>query len=199
MSQRKRRTTLLNNSLVPPGYHLVDYISANDNAYITTNIHLNSESCVCADVLFRGAGNTYGCYSGSTAKDNLCLYAGSTASAYVRWDGSIQRVFNPTAEVRYKIKHSYQGFYVDGVLYGTPFSDGSHNHFECSAPFRVGNLSNSNADKFKGRIYRVYVIDDGRITIDLRPCYDEVNEVYGLYDVVGQHFYESESSNFQHN
>ena len=199
--EQRRRILLMNNNrlILPTGYNFCDYIIGNSNAFITTNIYLSSESIVYSDLSFKSAGNVYGRYSGSNANDNFCFYGGSsTASGYVRWDGSLQRVFIPTTNQRYKIEHSYKGFYVDGVLYGQPFSDGTHQHFDCSAPFRVGHLSNSSADKFNGTIYRVMVVDDGQVILDLRPCtYEDNNTViFGLYDIVGKQFYRSEATNF---
>ena len=182
---------------LPSGYTECSYVRSNANAWFATNLYLTSKSEVIADLQFEGsAGNVYGCYTGSNASDNFCLYAGSASSdAYIRWDGHLYRAFRPTSGTRYKIRHSWNGFVVDGTAETNPFTDNPDSVFTCANPFYVGNLANSSAAKLKGRIYRLTVKTNGGVVMDLVPCQNSSN-VCGLYDVIGRTFYQSQGTAF---
>lgn len=179
---------------LPSGYARCNYVRSNVNAYFTTGLYLNSESVVVADLQFENAGgNTYGCFSGTNASDNFCLYAGSSSSdAYVRYNGEVARVFRPTSGTRYKLIHSKDGFFVDGTQVAQAFSAAT---FTCSNPFCVGTLSGSSSAKLKGRVYRLTVTENGGVKMDLIPCQNS-NSVYGLYDLIGGTFYQSAGTAF---
>ena len=179
---------------LPTGYTEVNYVRSNANAYFTTGLYLTSESEVTADIQFEGSGgNTYGCFSGTSASDNFCLYAGSSSSdAYVRYDGEVERVFRPTSGTRYKLRHNKNGFWVDGTQLAQAFTAAS---FTCSNPFCVGTLSGSTSAKLKGRVYRLTVKTSGNVVMDLVPAQNS-SSVYGLYDVIGQTFYTSAGTAF---
>lgn len=179
---------------LPAGYIECEYVRSNANAWFETPIHMTSESEVIADLQFEGsAGNVYGCYSGSAAKDNLCLYGGSASSnGYIRYNGEVERAFKPTAGTRYVISHSKNGFFANGVQQCGAFSEAT---FTCASPFLVGQLSGSSSAKYKGRIYRITVKTDGITVLDLVPCRNSSN-VYGMYDVVGRAFYQSAGTAF---
>ena len=178
---------------LPSGYTAANYVRSNANAYFTTGLYLNSESEVSADIQFENAGgNTYGCFSGTNANDNFCLYAGSASSdAYIRYNGEVARVFRPTSGTRYKIIHNKNGFWVDGSRIAQAFSEAE---FTCSNPFCVGTLSGSTSAKLKGRIYRLTVRNNGAVAMDLVPA--QYSGTYGLYDVIGRQFYMSAGSAF---
>lgn len=179
---------------LPTGYTAANYVRSNANAYFTTGLYLNSESEVSADIQFENAGgNTYGCFSGTNAGDNFCLYAGSSSSdAYIRYNGEVARVFRPTSGTRYKIIHNKNGFWVDGSRIAQAFSEAE---FTCSNPFCVGTLSGSTSAKLKGRIYRLTVRKNGAVVMDLVPAQNS-GSVYGLYDVIGRQFYTSAGTAF---
>ena len=178
---------------LPTGYTECSYVRGNANAYFETNLYLTNDSEVICDVQYEGsAGNTYGCYTSSSANDNFCLYGGaSSGDAYIRYNGELLRAFRATSGTRYKLKHNAGGFWVNGTNVGT-FNTAT---FTCTAPFVVGNLSNSTAAKLKGRIYRLTVKESGQTVMDMVPCTNS-NSVYGLYDVVGRQFYASSGTAF---
>lgn len=179
---------------LPTGYTAANYVRSNANAYFTTGLYLTSESEVTADMQFENAGgNTYGCFSGTNAGDNFCLYAGSASSdAYVRYNGEVARVFRPTSGTRYKLRHNKNGFWVDGTQLAQAYSEAE---FTCSNPFCVGTLSGSTSAKLKGRVYRLTVRTNGAVVMDLVPAQNSSN-VYGLYDTIGQMFYTSAGTAF---
>lgn len=179
---------------LPSGYTEVNYVRGNANAWFETDLYMTSDSEVIADIQFEGsAGNTYGCYSGSSASNNFCLYAGSpSTSAYIRYNGEVERAFTAVNGTRYKTIHNKNGFWANGVQYAEAFSE---NTFTCTEHFMVGQLSGSTSAKFKGRIYRLTVKDKGQTVMDLIPCKNG-SDVYGMYDVVGRHFYASAGTAF---
>lgn len=182
--------TLIWQSILPAGYTAAEYISASGRQYIVTDIYLNSNSKVTADLYFTGtSGNVYGCYSGSSATDNFCYYGGSNSvKGYLRFDGDLVREFAPSRNTRYLIEHDANGFAVNGSIEAT-FED---NTFTCSNPFYICNLANSSAAKFTGRIYRL-TITEGQTTIaDFIPAQNP-NSIFGLYDLIGKQFYASET------
>lgn len=179
---------------LPSGYTEANYVRGNANAWFETELYMTSEGEVIADLQYEGSsGNTYGCYSGSAATNNFCLYAGSpSSSAYIRYNGEVVRAFTPANGTRYKIIHNKNGFWANGTQYANAFSTAT---FTCTEHFMVGQLSGSTSAKFKGRIYRITVKDNGQTVMDLVPCKNSSN-VYGLYDVVGRHFYDSDGTAF---
>ncbi|MBP5727492.1 MAG: hypothetical protein J6Y48_10515 [Clostridia bacterium] len=178
---------------LPSGYTGCEYVRGNANAWFSTGLYMTSEGEVIADLQYEGsAGNTYGCYTGSSASDNFCLYAGSSSNGYIRYNGQLARAFTPSSGTRYKIIHNKDGFWANGTQQAQAFTAST---FTCSSPFMVGQLSGSTSAKFKGRIYRLTVKENGVVVMDLVPAKNS-SDVYGLYDVIGRQFYVSEGTDF---
>lgn len=179
---------------LPSGYTRANYVRGNANAHFATSLYLNQDCEVIAVIQFEGsAGNTYGCFSGTSASDNFCLYAGATASdAYIRYNGQVVKAFKATNGTRYKLIHNRNGFWANGAKLADAFTAST---FTCSNPFCVGTLSGSTSAKLKGRIYSIVVKEGSATRMALIPAKNS-SDVYGLYDAVGRQFYSSEGTAF---
>jgi hypothetical protein len=134
------------------------------------------------------SGNVYGCYTGGSADDNFCLYAGSaSANAYIRYNGQLVRGFKATNGTIYNLEHGPDGFFSNGDLV-TSFNVAT---FECSAPMYIFMLPNSSSAKVTARCYGLTVYRYGDQLCNFIPARNELTGEVGFYESVGGVFYEN--------
>lgn len=174
---------------VPAYITPLSYIRGSGSQYITTEINLRSTDVVKSRWRFENsAGNVYGCFSGSSANDNFCLYAGSASTnAYIRYNGQVVRDFKAANGTIYNLEHGPDGFFANGDQV-TSFNAAT---FECSAPMYIFMLPNSSSAKVTARCYGLTVYRGGEQVCNFIPARNELTGEVGFYESVQGVFYEN--------
>lgn len=178
---------------VPAGYDELEYVQASNSQYFfVTGFKLSNLDEVEAVIAWNNAaGNTFGCFSSSSATDNFCLYAGSSSSdAYIRYDGELKRSFRPTSGTKYKIVQNADGFFANDTTIAT-FAPAT---FTCANDFGVCQLTGSSSAKFTGKLYDIKVRRGAALRMHLIPAKRLSDNKVGMYDAVGGNFYTSASN-----
>lgn len=174
---------------LPPGFTPLQYIHGNGHACINTELHLTDEDSVKARVKITGTSNIFGCYTGTSARDNFSFYSAATSSGkiYARVDGQLDSSGSCVPNIEIDIFMDKTGAWVNDVQ-KAEFEDVEP--FTASAPFYVGGLPNSTTSKIIGDIYALEV--PGKF--DGIPVQRDEDGICGLYDYVGCRFLSSMTS-----
>lgn len=166
----------------------LSYIRGSGSQYITTGIYLRSTDVVKSRWRFENsAGCVYGCFSGSSANDNFCLYAGSASTnAYIRYNGQVVRDFKAANGTIYNIEYGPDGFTAGST--SVTFTAAT---FTCSAPMYIFMLPNSSSPKVTARCYGLTVYRDGEQLCNFIPARNELTGEVGMWESVGGVFYEN--------
>lgn len=177
---------------VPIGYTKLDYVTANGNQHVETNITVTSADNVQCKVSFTGSsGNVFGSYISTSATNNYSFYGGSaSADGYIRYGNQIVRSFRPTANTVYEINMGASGFTANGNSYAT-FNSAT---FTCGTGFWLCMLPNSSAASFKGKFYGLKITNSNGVVADFVPAQRDSDNKKGIYDRVGHTFYLSDGS-----
>lgn len=174
----------------------VEYIGSEGTSFIVcSGFNLTSDDVVTTRIKYYGtSGNTYGCFSGSSATDNFCLYSGTYSTSnnsYIRFDGESVRAFRPRNGTTYNIEHSQDGFVANGTTYAT-FAPST---FVCSSELHVFSLPNSSSAKIHADMMFFSVRRGGLYVIDFIPV--RIGQVGYMFDrVSGTLFGNSGTDNF---
>ena len=171
---------------VPAYITPLSYIAGSGTQYITTSIYLRSTDVIKTKWRFQNsAGNVYGCFSGSDASNNFCLYGGSASNnAYLRYDGQLVRAFKPTSGTIYNIEHGPDGFKA-----GTVNESFTAATFTCTAPMYIFMLPNSSSAKVTARCYGLRVYRDGALAYNFIPARNELTSAVGMWEAVNGVWY----------
>ena len=171
---------------VPAYITPLSYIRGSGTQYITTEINLRSTDVIKSRWRFENsAGNVYGCFSGSSANDNFCLYAGSASTnAYIRYNGQVVRDFKAANDTIYDLEHGPDGFTAGST--SVTFTAAT---FTCSAPMYIFMLPNSSSAKVKARCYGLRIYRDGALAYNFIPARNELTSEVGLFEAVNGVWY----------
>lgn len=184
-----------NNSLVPFGYQQLEYIESTGDSYFNTNCYFNPEIDSCK-VDFQGTDTqNNGMILANSSAPYFWLYyyrAGSRITIYAE-NGSGQENTGssvPQDLIRHVVEYKNKNYYVDGNKYGSLTKTYTKNTAGTLWLFSYGG----NNYVFKGKIYYVSIVRNGKNERIFIPAKRNSDSVVGMYDLIYNTFYPSESS-----
>lgn len=206
---------------LPDGYIRLDYIETNvdSGSWIDTGVNTYTYNDKVLKYNFKGmatgyrvsGGNNYlwGCLDSSKRSGNVALKGTTAAGASLYIGGSSNEArhcsLNPTANTPFEVyveANSNDDSSVKGNINGTVFGTTTWGMVASQMPNNTIYLGHCNGTTtgsskgFKGRIYYFSIgTTDGEFIREMIPCINP-DGLVGMYDVIGQSFYNSISNAF---
>ena len=176
---------------LPKGYTQIEYIQTQGYSYINTNIIPNQDTQVIMDV-----------YLNPTQADTPIFGARTSynANAYSVWynvsnfysDYNTEYLFVPgTVSGRCLLNKNKNQANLNGLNFNFNYTN-----FSAPNPMLIGTTYNAGSPYSPGMVGKIYyckIYSNGILIRDYVPCKNSEN-IYGLYDKVGNQFYKSESN-----
>ncbi len=179
-------------SPIPAQYEVVDYIQSSGTQYIDTGLYPNQDYGAVVSFKYIAQGFVFGAEL-NWANKSFDLIPSPDGVTYV-YDGSTSfryyGTMNTTSLYTCDLKGRVGKLYKDEALiyeYTDPFT----RSFTSSYKLVLFALNRGGSIRENGKI-KMYACDIYENDVVLRsfvPVFDTINQVYGLYDVVGQQFY----------
>ena len=182
---------------LPSEYQEVEYIQANNNAYIKTGFlitngikfkYVISLSTINEQYLLGAVKRT-----SPIKRSHLACYNNGGYQFNLGAKEDIWTNFNPVVNTKYTIEASTKSgnnyINIDGVSYGT----GTYVYTLSSLECYVGAVNGLDINKkIRGNIYLCEIYDgDFNLVRNLIPCYRKSDNKTGMYDLVNDTFYTS--------
>ena len=186
-------------SPIPAQYEVVDYIQSSGSQYIDTGLYPNQDYGAVVSFKYIAQGFVFGAELNwsNQSFDLIPSYDGVT---YVYYNSTSFRYYgtmNTTSLYTCDVKKGAGKLYKDEVLV--------YEHNEATRIFTSSyklvlfalNRGGSIREYGKIKMYACDIYENDVVLRSFVPVFDTINQVYGLYDVVGQQFYgNSGSGNF---
>ena len=183
----KIERTVTPSSRLPDGYTEVQYIQSSGTQYIDTGFKPNQNSRITLRLAHTDTAAASYLFSASEANPffGLC-YVGGYYAEY----GSMQKQFSADLSTVTTIDVSNSVFVVGSQSFATAVADftAPSNLFLC-----CGNNGGSPNFHASLKLYSCQIYDNGALVCDFVPCINSSGAV-GLYDLVGQKFYDNAGS-----
>lgn len=170
---------------LPSGYTQYDYIEATaDSAEIDTGVVVSSDLVIQFHLYIAKAnGDTFIGNKGSGDTNDFRYF---TATRYEYFDLKNSRVNNSVGYPPQDVFREIGNLYIKDLSTGNIIVSGDAVE-EWTIPYNVnlGYTNNMQGDK----IYFVKIYDSGTLIRDFVPVYSEVDEQYGLFDMINKVFY----------
>lgn len=176
-----------NDGTLPNGYKRVGCVEADGNQQVDLNL-----------IMFETAPVDYGV--------QLIGYLDNTSAAYGTllanisetnpYPGTAIRKNNNTAFVQSRVSGVSSDIIGTNTLFATNYTGTESSAFNCKTTlFGAINTTNGNWWRFgKGRIYGCKIFINNTLVRNLIPCIENSTNIVGLYDVVNNVFYTSETN-----
>ena len=176
-----------NDGTLPNGYKRVGCVEADGNQQVDLNL-----------IMFETAPVDYGV--------QLIGYLDNTSAAYGTllanlsetnpYPGTVIRKSNNTAFVQTRVNRVQSDITSTNKLFATNYTGTESSAFNCKTTlFGAINTTNGNWWRFgKGRIYGCKIFINNTLVRNLIPCIENATNIVGLYDVVNNVFYTSETN-----
>jgi len=185
-------------SRLPDEYQEVKYVSANNNAYIKTGFTITTGMKFNLDMMFTGIAEEYiiGAVqlSGQVIRSHLACFNNGGYQFGLGAKEDIWTNLFPNANTRYDIEASTISgnnyIKINGVNYGT----GTYSYTLNMECYLGATNGLSLSSKLRGNIYSCKIYDENEVLVrDFVPCYRKADNKTGLYDLVNDAFYTSET------
>ena len=186
-----RRRTMMGKSggsILPSGYTKLTWLTNGGGAWFGTGVQRTDATSqlidIECDIIISTNSN-----NGFMGSDNGNFFG----IANLKWDNAGQIEGDITLNqlyhvLMYRDNINTQTFYVDGSLVST-----RSRTLSGTKQVYVFNIFNSSAYQIKGSLGRTKIWKARELVRDFVPCIDP-NNVYGMYDLVGEQFYSSMTS-----
>lgn len=176
-----------NDGTLPNGYKRVGCVEADGNQQVDLNL-----------IMFETAPVDYGV--------QLIGYLDNTSAAYGTllanlsetnpYPGTAIRKSNNTAFVQTRVNRVQSNITSTNTLFATNYTGTESSAFNCKTTlFGAINTTNGNWWRFgKGKIYGCKIFINNTLVRNLIPCIENATNIVGLYDVVNNVFYTSETN-----
>lgn len=176
-----------NDGTLPNGYKRVGCVEADGNQQVDLNL-----------IMFETAPVDYGV--------QLIGYLDNTSAAYGTllanlsetnpYPGTVIRKSNNTAFVQTRVNRVQSNITSTNTLFAINYTGTESSAFNCKTTlFGAINTTNGNWWRFgKGRIYGCKIFINNTLVRNLIPCIENATNIVGLYDVVNNVFYTSETN-----
>ena len=192
LTQRRKLLTASSKTILADGYYKCEYISSEGRYYIDTGFNPNQDTRVVMDVEIKFDEESY--IFGATRLDQPASFAASHVTEnYLKWyynnSNVIYSLYESSLNKRViidanKNNITYDGYTVSSIAY-------SDFNITCSLYLLQNNNAGrpSNNNPINAKLYSCQIYDNNNIVRDYVPCVNE-QDVYGLYDLINNEFYE---------
>lgn len=189
---------------LPSEYQQVEWIGSSGSQFINTGRYLTNDSAeIYAKFEVTDRGN-YGRYicgtiaNGSTSNSGLYLYYQSTSDIVVRCGGNTMVTAPLSLGTACEVDLSVSGGGQPNAIYSSRITIAGSTQSDSGTVETInynvnvfcifGNRTASGATILNGKIYSVYVKNDGKFFLNAIPCYRKTDGVIGMYDTVTKAF-----------
>lgn len=185
-------TVLWKKSRLPDGYQEVEYIGNDGSAYIDTGVLAKSGTSMDERMSYVTVPND-ACFVGArTSSSRIYLhhtYPSKFAYGYANWKSSnVGSQTGVVYNIHTDLNIGNQKMFVDGVevCSGSSTTDISLNY-----TLYIFCMNNTGSPSYytKGNLYSLTLYQNSVKVRDFVPCYRKLDNVIGLYDLVGGAFY----------
>lgn len=185
-------------SPIPAQYEVVDYIQSSGTQYIDTGLYPNQDYGAVVSFKYIAQGFVFGA-EGSWANDSFDLIPSSDGVTYVYDNSTSFRYYgtmNTTSLYTCDLKGRVGKLYKDEAL----IYEHTDSVKTFTSPFNLVlfalNRAGYKQEYGKIKMYACDIYENDVILRSFVPVFDTINQVYGLYDVVGQQFYGNSGSGY---
>ena len=178
---------------LPEGYTQIEYITTDGTAYIDTGITVAETDTLDFSFTDTSTPTTVMFITGRNGSDGAEVYFVSPASSLVQWKGRPSS-FTLAKGLEYNVVLKSGEFTFTNV-YGTTTKTFTGGNVSTTGTCLIGagwsGTNTVDSRKFIGNISKWQIKDSSNnLRFNGVPCYNS-NNVYGLYDVIGENFYPS--------
>ena len=181
-------------SILPSGYTQLDYIENTSNAFIflpPISSGTKIETYFAPDL--NNIPRTYGCICGVDSNLQIAFLPAGKANV---GNATSLNVFY-TNGVKAKVNATFDASSSNSAYIVNDVNTNLHRAYTSTYKFAVFGASSNNTSATyiaRGKMYSFKMWNSSDVLIhDLIPCTDP-NNIYGMYDIVGEIFYSSENS-----